>query len=184
MVFQEGFDSKFPEQTQSDLYVANIDGTDKVQLTNSKANDFNAEFSPNGRRVAFSRWDGKDYEIHTISATGGNRIQLTNNDVSDVGVSYSPEGSRIAFSRWDGSDWELYTMSASGGNVVRVTNNLRSDYEPSYSPNGFRMAYTGEPTDHAEGDSEIFTIKTDGTSNVQVTADDTWGMQPSWGSRR
>ena len=120
--------------------MANTDGTDKVQLTNSKANDFNAEFSPNGRRVAFSRWDG--------------------------------------------SDWELYTMSASGGNVVRVTNNLRSDYEPSYSPNGFRMAYTGEPTDHAEGDSEIFTIKTDGTSNVQVTANDTWGMQPSWGSRR
>lgn len=92
IVFSAGFDYDFPDETQSDIYTVNTDGMGKTQLTNNEENDFYPESSPNGQRVAFSRWDGHDSEIYTMSASGGNVVRVTKTS----GMTLNPPTARTA----------------------------------------------------------------------------------------
>jgi WD40 repeat protein/hemolysin type calcium-binding protein len=48
-------------------------------------------------RIAYSGYDGNDYEIYTINSSGGDKFQVTNNNRHDRSPSYSPDGKRIAY---------------------------------------------------------------------------------------
>ena len=46
-------------------------------------------------KIAFSGYDGQDYEIYTINANGGGKKQLTDNSLGDFYPSYSPSGKSV-----------------------------------------------------------------------------------------
>src|SRR5829696_2573340 len=46
-------------------------------------------------KIAFSGYDGQDYEIYTINAGGGGKKQLTDNSSDDRYPAYSASGKKI-----------------------------------------------------------------------------------------
>jgi TolB protein len=137
-----------------------------------------AAFPGKNGRIAYSRYDGHDYEIYTIYPGGGGRVQLTDNNTRDETPSYSPNGKKIAYV---GHDREIYTRDATnGGGRFQVTHNQMRDEVPSWSPDGKRIAYysgfAGSPgTPPRASDLEIFTIGADGGKRFQVThLNDPW----------
>ncbi|HEY6713683.1 MAG TPA: hypothetical protein VI055_15585, partial [Rubrobacter sp.] len=62
-------------------------------------------------RIAYSGYDGNDYEIYTINSRGEDKFQVTNNNRDDYSPSYSPRGKRIAYVKFDGNDTEIYTIN-------------------------------------------------------------------------
>ncbi len=101
------------------MYTINPDGSGKTKLTKGMA----PSFSPDGKKIVYSRWDGHDFEIHTINANGGGKTRLTSNSTNDFYPCYSPAGKRIAYMGYDGNDWEIYTMKVGGGGRIKVTDN-------------------------------------------------------------
>jgi Tol biopolymer transport system component len=112
-------------------------------------------YSPDGKKIAYSAWDGHDREIYTINADGGGggKVQVTNNSRNDFDPSYSPDGKKIAYAGQDAlfpnadyADYEIYTINAGGGipsflrwlpglpqkGTVRLTNNTTNDRAPSW----------------------------------------------------
>jgi len=45
--------------------------------------DNEPSYSPSGKKIAFSTYDGNDYEIWTIQLGGGGRQQVTDNGADD-----------------------------------------------------------------------------------------------------
>ena len=143
------------------------------------------DYSPDGKTIAYTGWDGNDLEICTINTNGTNKRQLTHNNSVDRQPSYSPNGKRIAYSGgqvWIGpgpTETEIYTIKAAGGDKRRLTNDKGFQGSPSYSPNGERIAYNS----NEDGDREIYTMKVGGGDKRQLTHNTILDINPSWGSR-
>ncbi len=114
-------------------------------VTDNDIDDGAPDYSPAGTKIAYSAFDGNDYEIYTIEATGGTPFQVTDNDTYDQTPSYSPNGKKIAYSGSSiteptGTGYESYTINVGGGvspespTIIRQTLFLPGGVARSGSP--------------------------------------------------
>ena len=120
---------------------------------------------PSPGSIAYTRYDGNDQEIYTISPTGGTPFQVTDNTTNEFDPSLSPDGTQIAYQGYDGDDQEIYTINSAGGTPFQVTYNTTDDGAPSYSPDGTHIAYEGDDGN----DLQIYTINSTGGKPFKVT---------------
>ncbi len=88
---------KDTDKNDSDVWMANWDGTQQIQLTSSPESESMPRWSPDGKYLGFvsSRQDAKDGQLWLLNRLGGEAVKVT--DVKG-GVSdyvWSPDGSRI-----------------------------------------------------------------------------------------
>lgn len=90
-----------------ELYVRLGDGTE-VALTDNAVSDFDARWSPDGRRIAWIRGAGAEAELWVaeVDITGrdariaaGSERQVTTNAVLDIDPTWSPDGRYIVLAR-------------------------------------------------------------------------------------
>ena len=136
-----------------------------------------ATFPGKNGRIAYSGYDGNDYEIYTVNSRGGDRFQVTKNARDDYSPSYSPNGKRIVYVESYKNDAEIYTINAGGRGKTRLTHNNADEAAPSYSPDGKKIAAWSEKGQY------IYTINVGGGNKSQVTDARGIASNPSWGSR-
>lgn len=111
------------------------------RLTHSDALDEFPAWSPNGRRIAFSRspvavrYTG----IWLMNAGGGGERQLTHNRYGDYCARWSPDGRRIAFYRYHdrSNSRDLWLMRSDGKNQHRLLSGASC---AAWSPDGSQLA--------------------------------------------
>ena len=158
-------------QKDAEIYTIKVGGGAKTNVTNNNRDDEDSSYSPDGKRIAYTHWDGHDLEIYTINTNGTATFQVTNNGTNEFDPSYSPDGKKIVFSGEESNFWplftyavEIYTIGVHGKNRVQLTNNATYDYFPNYSPDGRRIAYSGSGKKH----SGIYTISARGGDKTKV----------------
>ena len=112
-----------------EIYVMNSDGTDMKNLSNNPGKDNNAQWSPDGKLIAFesSRGDGTE-DIYVMEADGSNVRRLTDHPASDMLPHWSPDGKWISFTSFRqgrvgsmSSRADIYVMKADGSELQHVT---------------------------------------------------------------
>jgi len=125
------------------LYALN--GGRVQRLTNARAEQVEAQASPEGTRIAYAQapavglsCKGCPFSIWVANADGSHARQLTFPTESfDGAPTWSPDGSTLLFSRSDPSSFgELYTIPASGG---AITDLHVAGAQPAWGPT--RIAY-------------------------------------------
>jgi Tol biopolymer transport system component len=92
------------------------DGSNLRLLTNMPESDL-ADWSPDGKTIAFTSKANGNFEIYIMNADGSNEpINLTNNDTQDLVPVWSPDGSQIAWLSGD-EGWDLFVMNSDGSNT-------------------------------------------------------------------
>jgi TolB protein len=81
----------------SEVFVANSDGSDQKNLSNHMAFDGWPAWSPDGRRIAFSSNRRANYQIHIMDADGSNVRLLANTEGRATEPRWSPDGKMIYF---------------------------------------------------------------------------------------
>ena len=66
-----------------DVFIADADGSNEVQLTTHPAPDWNPVFSPDGAKIAFASYRDANWEIYTIRIDGTDLTRITDNPASD-----------------------------------------------------------------------------------------------------
>jgi eukaryotic-like serine/threonine-protein kinase len=112
-----------------------------TQITRDPLPAFAPALSPDGRFIAYTKFDGEHIQIFTQRVEGGTPINLTGDSDSDnFSPAFSPDGERIAFqSSRDGGG--IFLMGATGESVRRLTD---FGYHPSWSPDGNEIVFCTE----------------------------------------
>ncbi len=116
----------------AEIYVMDANGGNLRNLTQHPARDFRADWSPDGKQIAFISNRSKnpeilvgDDDIYVMDADGSNVRNLTQHPGLDGSPDWSPDGKQILFlSNRDGGI-NTYVMDADGQNVRRLTDYRR-----------------------------------------------------------
>jgi Tol biopolymer transport system component len=134
----------------------------------SSLTEYNAQFSPDGSRIAFeSNRSGESEEIWVAEADGSKPVQMTHNLGHHQGSPHwSPDGRWIAFdSLGDDGHWDIYVMDASGGRPRRITPEPSDENIPSWSRDGKWIYFSSNRT----GRYEIWRVPFAGGTSEQIT---------------
>jgi eukaryotic-like serine/threonine-protein kinase len=134
----------------------------------SSLTEYNAQFSPDGSRIAFeSNRNGESEEIWVAEEDGSKPVQMTHNLGHHQGSPrWSPDGRWIAFdSLGDDGHWDIYVMDASGGRPRRITPEPSDENIPSWSRDGKWIYFSSNRT----GRYEIWRVPFAGGTPEQIT---------------
>jgi cysteine-rich repeat protein len=163
-----------------DIWVMAPDGTGLRNLTESPEDEYEPQWSPDGKRIVFRRGDGKERELWVMNADGSNQKRLTVNEAEDEEPSFSPDGLRIAFESDREGAKDVFVMHANGGAPMNLTSDpTLEQHEPAWSPDGTRIAYWAEVDDEDET-AEIWVMNADGTGHTRLTFNDDEDSDADW----
>jgi Tol biopolymer transport system component/predicted Ser/Thr protein kinase len=136
------------------------------KLIASTGIDGNAEYSPDGREIAFVSSRSGTEEIWIANADGSRPRQLTTiGGPMTSNARWSPDGRTILFdSRREGSA-DLYLVSSGGGAPRRLTDHPAYDGEARFSRDGRWIYFPSTRT----GRTELYRMPAAGGEAVQVT---------------
>ncbi len=145
-----------------DLAAMNLDGSEKLRLTDNPLFDHYPVWSPDETRIAFiSRHmeptpDRTGGRLYTMAPDGSDvrLITPTMDSVAFYPPAWSPDGQRIAFTTVSN---RLYTVGADGSGLTRVAENL-SVLSPTWSSDGSELAFAMSGEDEAG----IYAVRSDG----------------------
>ena len=165
------------------LYLQNADGSGERRLTDRTYPEYDAVFSPDGKRIALALDKASpnqgDIEVYTCAADGKDlrAVATTQGKLShEEWPDWSPDGQRIAFASTRDGNQELYVASADGSDVRRLTSDPATDTHPAWSPDGKRIAFA---TDRWGG-LELASVEIDGSHVTRLTTSRGLDDYPEW----
>ena len=141
-----------------------------AKLIASTQNDGNAQFSPDGRQLAFNSDRSGHFEVYLCDIDGTHQRVLTSSPPNKRAgsPSWSPDGKQIAFDLFAGDKGgikgDIYTISVDGGQPRPIATGGSSSV-PSWSRDGKWIYFNSERT----GITEVWKSPAEGGDAVQVT---------------
>jgi Tol biopolymer transport system component len=163
--------------THYDIYQANADGSNIVNLTNTPGYDAEGSYSADGSKILFASNreayqrslsqaeqklldDDSSYfmDLYIMDADGGNVQQLTFSPGYDGGPFFSPDNSKVLWRRFnpDGNSAEIWTMNIDGSNQRQLTADSMVAWGPYFHPTGDYIIYSSNVLGHSN--FELFII--------------------------
>ncbi len=122
-----------------EIWAANEDGSNPVQLTSLGASAGSPRWSPDGKRIAFdSRLEGHS-DIFIINSEGGSPRRLTTENAENNIPAWSRNGEWIYFSSDRGGKWQIWKAPSVGGAAMQVTK--KGGFVAQESPDGRTLYY-------------------------------------------
>jgi Tol biopolymer transport system component len=153
-----------------------------LQLTRS-ASDNAPAWSPDGRFVAFSRYENNLHEIDIVSAIGGTERKLYSGAPAHPALSWSPDGKLIAFTTKEPNrnTYSISLFSLESLKTRKLTEPVadQQDWGPAFSADGKELAFVR--TNGAVNMGDIFVVPSNGGEVRRLTFDNTdIGSPPTW----
>jgi Tol biopolymer transport system component len=156
--------------SDSNMYRLQVTGsqskaTPPMNFNPSTRDDFSPQFSPDGKRIAFTSSRSGNYEIWVCNSDDSNSERLTSLRSLSGTPRWSPDGTRIVFDSRPQGQAEVYVISSEGGAPQRLTNNPSDDAAASWSRDGKWIYFASNRT----GAYQVWKVPASGGAESQVT---------------
>jgi TolB protein len=179
--------------------VRSSDGGDLQPVTsNPGGDDCPSDYSPNGKRIVFTRVSDTVYGLFTVKLDGSGMQRITPPGLifSFCTASWSPQGNEILFSaRVPNPDYHstIWVVHSDGSGLRQIPvpgcGGLDSSptwvgcFNPSWSPDGKKIVFGRQPAATLQRD--IYTVNADGSGLFRVTnTPDVEEFHADWGTHR
>ncbi|HZG01770.1 MAG TPA: hypothetical protein VEY71_12250 [Chitinophagales bacterium] len=181
-----------------EIYVSDLNGNIKTQLTKNKFYDAEATVSPKGDKILFTSDRDGDLDLYTMNIDGSSVKRITTKLGYDGGAFFSHDGSQIV---WRASrpktdsaiaeykdllskglvaptNMHLFVANADGSNQRQVTNLPNASWAPFFHPSGKKIIFASNH-EHKRGyPFNLYLINTDGTGLERITSSDMFDAFP------
>ena len=170
----------------------NPDDTGYKMLTDDSCDEYGVpgdvdpEASPDGKKVAFTRWNETVLDIFVMNADGSEPKNLTDDALGNFDPAWSPDGKEIAFtSGRGGSEGDVYVVNADGtGEPRRIIARPGGEFSLAWSPDGSDLLYVSSADTPAfpnpGRDAEIYAMNPDGSGVSRLTDNTANDSRPDW----
>jgi TolB protein len=188
----------WPVYDTYDIFVSDLKGKVKSQLTKTPGYDAEATVSPKGDKIVFTSTRNGDLDLYVMDINGKNVKQITNEIGYDGGAFFSPDGKKLVFrasrpkteeTKKEYLDYlkqglvaptemELYTCNVDGSDLKQITSLGKANWAPFYSPDGNKIIFSSNHKGSRGFQFNLFMINEDGTGLEQITYDGVFDSFP------
>ena len=158
---------------RSQVWLADVDGSNPLQLTRIPAGAGTARWAPDGRRLTIIIAEAGNWDVWTINADGSGLRRLTTEPSMDSRATWSRDGRWIYFrSNRTGQD-RIWKVPAEGGPAEQVT---RSDAQEGFEGTDDQLYFFRNTETRTSGrglEGELWSIPTGGGQESLV-------LKPVW----
>jgi Tol biopolymer transport system component len=185
-----------------DIFVADRDGEDLTQLTDTWRYDAEATIARDGAKIVFTSLRDGDLDIYTMDADGSNVQKLTDELGYDGGPFFSYDGTKIVYRAYHPkteeeqqdylrllaenmirpSKLEIFLMDVDGSNKRQLTDNSAAKFAPYFFPSGDRVIFVSNMHDPGGRNFDLYAINIDGTGLERITFHDEFDGFPMFNS--
>jgi Tol biopolymer transport system component len=162
-----------------ELYTMRPDGTERRRLTRNHVDELEPVWSPDGRRIAFTRGAEGSSAIWVTTSDGRHPHRVSPRSAGGaVSPSWSPDGRRLAFAGVYRHGAALFLVNADGTGLTRVRGappGGTSGVSVDWSPDGTRLVYAWLP-----GPRQLFAISARGGRPRKLTRGQNESFGPRW----
>lgn len=172
------------------IWIVNADGSDPrrvTQLEPSTSWDDEPQFSPDGKKLVFTRVDlarQKD-AVFTVNVDGSGLAQLTPWALNAAGdPEWSPDGKWIVFTA--PSPGNVYKVRPDGTRLTNLTKQKAGGFQylsSSFSPDGRWIVSSRTPGAGPDGHADLLVMRPDGSRIRLLTETRLWESSVDWGPR-
>ena len=113
----------------ADIWKLDLRNGDNERLTDADEMDITADWSADGRSVAFASARGGAVSVWTVPASGGKRLRINDGGYAPR---FAPDSKSMVF--WNRT--ALWTIQTNGQNAQKVADNLNGPVKALWSPKG------------------------------------------------
>ncbi len=188
----------WPIYDSYDIFVADLKGKIKKQLTKAPGYDAEATISPKGDKIVFTSTRNGDLDLYVMDINGKNVKQITNEIGYDGGAFFSPDGKKLVFrasrpkteeARKEYLDYlkqglvaptemEIYTCNVDGTNMKQLTQLGKANWAPFYHPSGKKIIFSSNHKSTRGFQFNLYMINEDGTGLEQISYDGVFDSFP------
>jgi TolB protein len=154
------------DEGNSEIYVANSDGSNVRRLTFNKAIDTAPTWSPNSRQIAFTSDRGGTPQIYIMDAEGSNIERVSFGGNYHDGPSWSPKANMIAYVSRVNQVFDIYVLNRDTNRIIKLTESNYRNESPTWSPDGRHIVFAS----NRSGTIQLWTIDYDGTNLRRLTS--------------
>jgi TolB protein len=131
---------------KKEIFVMNFDGSQTTQVTNDHSLALGPAWSPDGKSIAYSVYQGrpngtKNIDLFELNLVTRHRKLLSNKKGINSGATYSPDGQKLALTMSYSGFPMLYLLDLKTLRARKLQNTVPYDVDPMFSPDGHNLAY-------------------------------------------
>lgn len=136
------------------LQIADADGHNAQVLLESPEPILSPSWSPDGKKLAYVSFEGKNSAIYVQDILTGQRERVSGFDGINSSPDWSPDGTKLAMTLSKDGNTEIYVLNLIDKSLQRITRHGGIDTEPNWSPSGQKLAFTS----NRSGGPQIYEI--------------------------
>jgi eukaryotic-like serine/threonine-protein kinase len=166
-----------PEHGTPDVWAIELIRGTRTRITYDPGVDFDAVWSPDGRKLAFASDRGGTHEIYVADRDSpGKADQLTSLGGYNYPTDWSPDGRYVLYQGTSTRGYGVFAVPASGGQPIEISDGPFGDSGAEISPDGKWVAFNSHSTPNR---SDVYVQSfPKGDRRYQISSNG--GTNPKW----
>lgn len=162
--------------TAKELFMADYDGQNEIQLTNNKSINISPAFFPDGESILFTSYMDGDPKIYMMNLKDKSIDLIAEYAGLNAAPAISPDGKSIACVLSKDGNSELYLLNRNGKIRKRLTHSWAIESAPTWSPDGKEIAFSSDRT----GSPQVYIMDKEGLNVRRLTYVGNYNDSPCW----
>ena len=159
-----------------EIYIAHLDGSEKIQVTNNRTINLSPSWTPDGRSILYTSYKDGNPSLYLFDFFTGKDTKFSSRRGLNLGGKWSPNGQIVAVSLEKRGNTDIYLLDTTGRRVRRLTYGPAIDVSPTWSPDGDRLAFVS----NRSGSPQIYILDLADGKTRRLTYTGGYNTSPTW----